>query len=266
MGKLGRHAPQSFTTGENYSFADKKLPEAVLKTLNLEKLLKRLHSTIAEVQNVTSSKQYEEVRNRYIVLNRALTFEGHIAPRFRPSLTTGKRKHGRSEDQNLISNDHQVLDLEWLCLQCGFDAARGNILPYRWRGMFGADLNMEISEKFAGIGGSAENKAVEILNLSIDEQVQLRSIQSEKVRNWWRDRVDERDRVYRAVLEGRVKNAKLRGKETLWPDLYCATKCATFAGLSSQVWACLITGNSVPQSTLSNVKKRVPELLKSMSK
>ncbi len=266
MGKLGRLAPKSFATGENYSFADKKLPEDVLKKLDLEKLLKHLHSTIAEVQKVTSSKQYEEVRNRYIALNRALTLEGHIAPRFRPGLTTGKRKHGRSEDQNLISNDHQVLELEWLCLQCGIDAVRGNALPYRWRGLFGDDLNIEMSENFAGTGGSAANKAVEILNLSFDEQVQLRSIQSEKVRNWWRDRVDERDRVRRAVIEGRVKNAKLRGKETSWPDLYCATKCTDFAGLSSDLWACLITGRSVPPSTLTHVKKRVPELLKSMSK
>ena len=266
MGKLGRHAPKSFASGENYSFVDKKLPEDVLEKFNLEKLLKRLHSTIADVQNVTASKQYEEVRNRYIALNRALTFQGHIAPRFRPSLTTGKRKHERTEDQNLISNDHQVLDLEWLCLQCGFDEVRGNALPFRWRGMFGDNLNIEISEKFAGTGGSAENKAVEILNLSFDEQVQLRSIQSEKVRRWWRGRVDERDRVRRAVIGGRVKNVGLRGKEILWPDLYCATKCADFAGLSSGVWVSLITGDSVPPSTLSNVKKRVPELLKSMSK
>ena len=266
MGKLGRLAQKSFTTGENYSFVDKKLPEDVLKKFNLEKLLKRLHSTIAEVQNVTSSKQYEDVRDRYIAFNRALTLEGHIAPRFRPSLTTGKRKHGRGEDQNLISNDHQVLDLEWLCLQCGFETVRGNILPYRWRGMFGDDINIEMSEKFAGTGGSAENKAVEILNLSFGEQVQLRSIQSEKVRNWWRDRIDERGRVYQAVIEGRIKNAKLQGKEASWPDLYCATKCAAFAGQSSDVWAYLITGRSVSPSTLSNVKKRVPELLKSMSK
>ena len=249
--------------GGQYEFADADLPLEVMNRESNEQLVARLTTVKALVQGAAKTTDYEDLRGQYIAVNKALNEKGVIAPRFRPSLSAGSKFGAiRTRDLNLIHNDHQVLDLHWLSTACDFDSNRDRWLPWRWHGLFGQELDIGLAQTFAGTGGYSKVKATEILNLSSDEELQLRSIQSEATRSWWRHHVDSREQVRSAILSGRIKNPKLRGCENTWPDAWLATECAKRTGVSAPWWYEKITGNQLPASTISNIKRRVPKLVK----
>lgn len=246
-----------------YVFLDADMHSEDIEIASNEGLITGLVKIKAKVQGVIRSKSYEDVRSQYIEVNKALNVKGTIPPRFRPSLSAGSRAGtDRDRDVNLISNDHQVLDLHWLSLNCGFDQAREKWIPDRWHGLFVGELDYEIAQVFAGKGGSSKLKASEILRLTEEEQFQLRSIQSEATRSWWRHHRANQEQVRAAVLSGQIKNAKLRGCEKTWPNAWLAIQCADRAGLSAVIWYEMITGDQLSASTISNIKKRVPMLVK----
>lgn len=251
---------QESSSGGGYEFADKKPPDQGI----LRVAACRWVDMLAEYKRLSAGgSSYSDLRFRYIACNRALNFLGEIAPRFRPSIHAGgKWKGARTPEENLLSNDHQVIDLEWLALNCGYDGQRSDHLPARWSGLFLDCLDLEIASRFAGTAGTAENKARNILALTMEEQIQLRSIQSEEVRSWWREREEERRKVRRVIIDSQAREPKLRGCEDSWPNAYLAVKCAEKSGGAATDWIELISGEAVAASTLSHVKKRVPQLLK----
>jgi len=256
-------ATQRSDQGAGYTFTNSDLPDEKIARIQNSLLIHKLSKVNLKIQGVTKSARYEDVRLEYIMLNKALNTKGVIAPRFRPSLSAGGRKGvPRTKESNLISNDHQVIDLHWLSVNCGFDQGRNAWLPDRWHGMFLDGLDYGVAQVFAGTGGASSLKATDILRLTADEEVQLRSIQSEATRRWWSHRKDNREQVRAAVLSGQIKNAKLRGCENTWPNAWLAIECASRAGLSAGTWYEMITGNELPGSTISNIKKRIPKLVR----
>lgn len=248
--------------GSGYVFANTDLPDKTIEETSNDELIADLVQIRSKVQGVMGSTDYEDLRAMYIATNKALNVKGTIAPRFRPSLSAGSRAGtARDRDVNLISNDHQVIDLHWLSQNCGFDQAREKWISGRWHGLFGSDLDYKIAEVFAGKGGSSKLKATEILRLSEEEQFQLRSIQTEATRSWWRHHLANQEQVRAAVLSGQIKNAKLRGCENSWPNAWLAIECANRAGLSAVLWYEMITGDVLSASTISNIKKRIPKLI-----
>ncbi|WP_412552415.1 hypothetical protein [Shimia sp. MIT1388] len=254
------HLTTSF--GENYRFSDKQLPNSTVDKADPKELVRLLEALVAQQMAANSLNSYDDIRGKYIALNRALNRRGHIAPRFRPSLSGGKHKVNRSHDQNLISNDHQVLDLEWLNCQCGFKDDFAHHLPPRWVGIFGPNLDFELASLFAGTAGSADNKAADILELPLIAQMQLRAIQSQKVRYWWRDRRQQMDILRQGIRAKQPTTSAWRGNEVVWPKRWLAAKCAGYAGGSASEWSELIEGGAVAPTTISGVKKRCDTILR----
>ena len=250
---------ESFGTDSSiyYRFPEIDLPPDRVKTVNPEKAIAKLDEIVAAVQGARRTCSYDDVRKRYIALHMVLNERNHIAPRFRPTLR-GSKGWGaaRKPNDNLISNDHQVLDLHWLSFE---GAVSDQDMPARWRGMFRDGLDYELASLFAGTAGSAENKAM-ILALSVDRQLELRSLQTEAVRKWWDRERKVRESVCHAVRCETRKSPNLRGKHAIWADGWLATRCADYAGGSGVDWYERITGGTIPASTLSNIKKRVPKL------
>lgn len=257
--KLLEVGDDSFGTDSSvyYRFLNVDLPPDRVKAVDSEEAIAKLREVVAAVQGARRSCNYEDVRKRYIALHKLLNERNHIAPRFRPTLRTSKgRGTERKPDDNLISNDHQVLDLHWLSLE---GAVSDRDLPARWQGMFRDGLDYDLASLFAGTAGSAENKAM-ILALSVDRQLELRSLQTEAVRKWWDRERKVRESVCHAVRCETRKSPNLRGKHAIWADGWLATRCADYAGGAGDFWYERITGGTIPASTLSHIKKRVPKL------
>lgn len=249
-------------SGSHYLFLDISLPDTTVDKANGEVFLKALTKIVASLSAAGTCKKYVNFRKQYIALNRALNRKGFIAPRFRPSLSSGGSRFKRTEVDNLISNDHQVIDLEWLFLQCGYDEDISDLVPDRWQNMFCPEMDFYSASLFAGTAGTAENKALNILDLGDSEQLQLRAIQSEEVRSWWRTKRTQQKRLPHAIKAEQSNNRFLRGKEKTWPNCLLAAECADFSGLSAEKWCRLITGSTKSASTISTVKKRATALLK----
>lgn len=240
-----------------YRFANADLPPEAVRALDPETAIAKLDALVAEVQGARRSCSYEDVRKKYIALHKLLNERNYIAPRFRPTLHSSKRRGiERKPSDNLISNDHQVLDLHWLSLEGVLSYEE---LPPRWHGMFKDGLDYELASYFAGTAGSAENKAM-ILVLTVDQQLALRSLQTEAVRKWWDRQRLIRDQVRVAVQCEARRNSGLRGKHVLWANGWLATRCADYAGSSAVSWYERITGERIAASTLSHIKSRVPKL------
>ena len=153
-------------SGLGYEFDNADLPVDKVAAIPAGKLIAELHKIVAEVQGVLLKTPYENVRRPYIAVHKALNNKGEVPPRFRPTSTASKKWGSeRSRAHNLISNDHQVLDLHWLSVEGGYDHLRDRNLPRRWQGLFRAGLDYEVAARFAGTAGSAANKAA-ILGLS----------------------------------------------------------------------------------------------------
>ncbi len=240
-----------------YRFLDAELPPERVKGIASAKVVEKLAEIVAAVQGAGRSCSYEEVRKQYVALHKLLNERGHIAPRFRPTLR-GPKGWGaaRTPEHNLISNDHQVLDLHWLSTE---GSVSDRELPPRWRGLFRDGIDHDLASRFAGTAGSAEKKA-DILALSVGQQLELRSLQTDAVRKWWDREQAVHRRVRIAVMCEARKIPNLRDKHLLWADGWQATRCADYAGGSGPFWYERITGMSIAPSTLSYIKKRVPKL------
>lgn len=69
------------------------------------------------------------------------------------------------------------------------------------------------------------------------------------------------DVVGAAVARAAISQANLRGKEEKWCKAWIALECAKFGGLSGAFWYEAITGERIPETTLSNIKRRIPALM-----
>jgi len=246
--------------GDRYAFPDVQLPADKVAKLTNAQLIKRLASLVADVQGAARRSKYEDERKRYIALHRALNEKGVVPPRFRPTLSAGSRSgQPRSLEANRISNDHQALDLHWLHLQGGMDAWIDGRLSSRWSALAREEFDVATVSLFVGTAGSTRNKA-EILCLGTYEQLQLRAIQTEAVRKWWDRSRKDREEVRMAVIDEARRTTLLRGKESRWAQAWLAIRCADYAGGAADTWFEMITGETIPPTTLSNVKKRVPKL------
>lgn len=126
---------------------------------------------------------YPEIRERFIECSIMLNILGEIAPRFRPIRTPEQRKKGvpYPENEKLLSNDLQVIDLEWIHRH-GLYAS--DIINFK--GLFNSDkaFDIEKATKFTNKVGSKQKKA-ESIALPPIEQFQLAAIQSKDVIGRW---------------------------------------------------------------------------------
>ena len=245
--------------GEHYRFPEMRIPEK-LRRVAPERLLPELQSLVMKLERPRSITSYSDVRQKYAAINMLLNEAGYIAPRFRPSLHVHYRPGTQiSTDAALLSNDHQVLDMHWLLFNGDFQGDRHKILPARWTALYPDDLDIEVANLFVGTVGTAETKA-KVLGLSNSEELQLRTIQSEKVRKWWERSDKERPSVMRALLQASAGRPQLKGREEQWANVWLAARCADYTRKPAPEWYALITGTSIAGSTLSTIKKKLKGL------
>jgi len=247
--------------GEGYRFLDKSLTEAAIARVRPEQLVLHLGRVLRDIRAAGGVEAYERFRGQYIAINRALNWKTRIAPRFRPTQPTGWQVGARTtRAQRLLSNDHQVLDLEWLAF---FKFEQGEPLPQvanNYALLFHDGLDLEEAARFVGTGGKPQIKAETILSLPVCDQLMLRSIQSEPVRQWWKHRRNKRDEVRQLVISAQPGRPRLIGKDVEWSTAWLAKECAAFAGRSATEWSWLISGREMPASTISHAVRQISQL------
>lgn len=245
--------------GEDYRFPEITIPEK-LRQVAPERLLKHLGIIVAKLERPRATASYSDVRQKYVAINLLFNEAGFIAPRFRPSLHVHYRPGTQiSTDAALLSNDHQVLDMHWLLFNGDFQGDRHKILPARWKALYPDDLDIELANLFVGTVGTAETKA-EVLGLSTSEELQLRVIQSERVRKWWERTDRERPGVMTALLHASASRPQLQGRQEQWANVWLAARCAGYTRKPAPEWYGLITGKPIAGSTLSTIKAKLKRL------
>lgn len=250
----------SSSSGMGYEFAEASVPDKMLNARR-DNLMAGLGLVASRVQGATAASDYLTERHNYIALNKALNIDGVIAPRFRSSLSAGgPSSKERTMVQNIISNDHQVLDLHWLDAALG--GPRDRALPSRWQGLFGfgRGLDVNIASRFAGTAGSAADKCV-FLGLPEDEQLQLRTIQTAAVRSRWTRPREKREQVRVVLACAATTDESVRKNPQEFLDVWLAAEIGEYTGYGASAWYSMITGTDIPDSTLSRRRKRLGSLL-----
>jgi len=247
-------------SGEGYRFCwDKTLGEEVTSNCSPKTLVKRLEKLTIEFEAAGNVDEYEAIRGKYCALNRALNTKEIFAPRFRPTIRSKiQLRATTSRAQNLISNDHQIIDLDWLAINCNTEGEITSRLPDNFKQMMGGlqgtaytELNESSAEKFVGTGGSPSRKAEEFLALSPGEQLMTRTLQGETTRSKWRSLKGKRD-----VIEKKLRGIGLEGSQKSWPDAWLARALAE-QDYDSTFWYEFITGETIAASTITNIIKRI---------
>lgn len=137
---------------------------------------------------------YPEIRERFVACSIMLNILGEIAPRFRPIRTPKQQKKGEPypENEKILSNDLQVIDLEWIHRHGLYASDTLN-----FKGLFNRDkaFDIEKATEFTNKVGLKQTKA-ESIALSPIEQFQLAALQSKDVISRW----------------GRIKNKCLKNQ------------------------------------------------------
>lgn len=139
---------------------------------------------------------YCEIRKRFVACSIMLNIKGEIAPRFRPIRTPVQAKKGvpYPDGDRLLSNDLQIIDLDWIHRQ-GLYAS--DILNFK--GLFNSDkaFDIEKATKFVSNVGEKQLKA-QLIALPPIEQFQLAALQSKEVKGRW-------DRIKNKCLSNQIK-------------------------------------------------------------
>lgn len=126
---------------------------------------------------------YPEIRERFLACSIMLNILGEIAPRFRPIRSPKQQKKGvpYPENEILLSNDLQIIDLDWIHRQGLYASDIVNC-----KGLFDSDkpFDIEKAAKFASKLGTKQLKA-QLIALPPIEQFQLAAIQSKDVIGRW---------------------------------------------------------------------------------
>lgn len=258
--EIERHIDDT-SAGIGYDFIDIDVPDA-LRSVPVPRLIGRLGMIKTQVQGPIPSADYPELRRAYIAINMALNEMAIIAPRFRPSLSAGGPLGSkRTAIDNMISNDHQVLDLHWLA-EALFKSEPDSAREERWQGLFGYGrcFDFGMAASFAGTTGSASRKCG-ILGIPDDEQLQLRTIQEDAVRSFWKRQREHRERVRGATAAAARDNPHLRGKAVKYGNVAVAIACAEYVGYAAEDWYEMMTGEKIPASTVSDIRRRLPTLI-----
>ena len=255
-----KHVDPSCGAGEHYRFPWRET-EAYTDMMDFSptKLMARLN-TLVRTHGATCRKGgYEKVRNQYLALNRALNGFDSIAPRFRPTLKSGIAwKAPRTRSANLLSNDHQVLDLDYLEVHHNHYGDLSAALPDNYQELFvhdqlngAVELDEDTAEYFVGTGGHPSRKASDYLMLNPAQQLETRTLQTENVRSDWR-RLSDKKRAIEAKLRdrGHVSN----GKD--WSAAWLACQLGSRLR-SSDKWYKLITGDTISASSLTHISREI---------
>ena len=253
------------TDGEFYTFDVTELPAEIVKNVTSDKLLSALSRVCSHVSRGVEKRPYDKVREPFIKLNKALNVQGKIAPRFRPYISSGPSNlQTRTPEQNQISNDLQVLDLHWLWCRQAYDHNRLQDISLRWHSLFGKEFDIEAAEHFVGTAGDMQKKAVDILHLKPSEEIELRMIQSKGTRSWWSDVRKQRAEVSHLIQNAMAQSDKLQGKKSQHEQVWLAYKCKSKAKIGRiPDWYELISGKTMPRTTISTMKSRVDRLKRS---
>lgn len=126
---------------------------------------------------------YPEIRERFLACSIMLNILGEIAPRFRPIRIPQQCKKGVPYPDNeiLLSNDLQIIDLNWIHRQGLYASDIVNC-----KGLFDSDkpFDIEKAAKFASKLGTKQLKA-QLIALPPIEQFQLAALQSKDVISHW---------------------------------------------------------------------------------
>ena len=200
---------------------------------------------------------YCEIRKRVILSSIMLNIKGEIAPRFRPMRTPKKPKKGEPypEDQNLLSNDRQIIDLLWIHRQGLFASDIKN-----FKGLFNCDKPFDIDKatKFVNKVGTKQLKA-ELIALPSIEQFQLASIQSADVKSRW-ERINQyciRNQI--KVKEFFTSTGSRYSVETIKSatDIYKSILIANGSATAAQKIYMLMTGKTINKKNFERYTKRL---------
>jgi hypothetical protein len=245
-------------SGEGYKFCWDDC-EKVKKVSQLPQttLLKYLEIKVRDF-NQCDVNDYEKIRRDYCVVNRALNRQEAFPPKFRPTIRTRIRFGTKpTRAQCLITNDHQIIDLEWLVLNDDPERPMAYRLPDNYRMMIlslRGNLNPQLShaeaERFVGTAGPLHTKAFSMLRLDTDEQYMVRTFQLEEVRLRWRLLTARRQKVEELLRAKPRKKSKLD-----WPNAWLAGELSSHT-FSAQDWYFLLTGEDIASSSITYARTR----------
>lgn len=246
-------------SGETYRFCwDKAIPKEVAMRIPPKKLRDKIQSVVHQIHDI---EEYPRFRGKYCALNRALTHHGWIPPRFRPTVRSQiSFRSNPTQAQMLLVNDHQIIDLEWISANCNDHDQITSELPFNFKSVIpSSELGLkdylipEDAERFVGTGGSLRKKAEEYLNLSPEDQLCLRTIQGEEIRNTWRNLSAKRD-----VIEKKLRRNSLKGKEKSWANAWPAGELSKY-GYDASYWYEVITADDIAASSITYIRKKIAE-------
>lgn len=196
------------------------------------------------------------------VLNRRRREAPSLRPMRRPSAPIPGKPYG--DDDATLSNDRQVIDLEWLWWSRP-TRAKSRLAELLDTGDFcyTNSFNYALASRYVEIGGTALQKLADLrMQTNVMEQFFLGALCSDPVRKY-REAVLGRAEVLRAVLLERASGSRSRlddnGAES-WVQEYIALRAARGSPQDAEEALRVLYDRHKPANQLSNRKQQLGEL------
>ncbi len=222
-------------------------------------LLRSLESMIADI-NVDLRGRYLEQRNAYVAIQLELNKrfaageDGVASPAFRPRL---KRKHQPKDIEKLLSNDTQVIDMDFLHCVGRRTVSQGHAA----KAFAGEIFDLDEAIRFVRTTGNTRLK-LEILGIhdSPFMQFQLAAYREDK----WRDKQSSVKKSITSTV-GKLEiasqsNPRVKGREKEWAAVVTAQKvCESFgmAATPKNLSAALQAMSGVTSIRRDKIKERI---------